>query len=107
MQYTKKSGRLPRSDKISSEKQAEYMWEMKKFEYKITRHSAEEFSELVYFCSEKGDCAIEQVPHDQTETLQKILNAEGTEGWELVQISFGPGGIIVFWKKQFADSGLG
>jgi hypothetical protein len=72
---------------------------MTAFEYKITKHPAESFSELVYYCSEAGECALDQIPHDQTETLQNILNAEGAAGWELVQVSFGRNGIIAFWKK--------
>ena len=73
---------------------------MKKFVYKITKHPSETFSELVYFCSEAGECTLDQIPHDQTETMQHILNAEGASGWELVQVSFGSKGIIVFWKKE-------
>ena len=73
---------------------------MKAFTYRITKHPAETFSELVYYCSETGDCALDQVPHDQAETLQNILNAEGEAGWELIQVSFGRNGIIAFWKKE-------
>lgn len=72
---------------------------MTAFEYKITKHPAESFRELVYYCSETGECALDQIPHDQAETLQNILNAEGAAGWELVQVSFGHNGIIAFWKK--------
>jgi len=73
---------------------------MKKFEYKITKHPAETFTELVYYCTESGECSLDQIPHDQTETLQSILNDEGKTGWELVQVSFGHNGAIVFWKKE-------
>lgn len=73
---------------------------MKKFSYKITKHPAETFNELVYFCTEAGECGLDQVPHDQTRLLQDILNREGEAGWELVQVSFGRNGIIVFWKKE-------
>ena len=73
---------------------------MKRFEYKITKHPAEAFTELVYYCSEAGECTLDQIPHDQTEILQNLLNGEGTEGWELVQVSFGRNGIICFWKKE-------
>jgi hypothetical protein len=31
--------------------------------------------------------------------LQDILNEEGSDGWELVQVSFGKQGILAFWKK--------
>lgn len=73
---------------------------MKTFEYKITKHPAETFSKLVYFCTEAGECDLDQVGHDQTEILQEILNVEGKKGWELVQVSFGRGGLIGFWKKS-------
>ena len=73
---------------------------MKKFEYKISKHSAETFKELVYYCTESGECSLQQIPQDQTETLQNILNAEGATGWELVQVSFGGNGVIAFWKKE-------
>ena len=73
---------------------------MKAFEYKITRHPAEAFNDLVYFCSESGECSLDQIPHNQTEILQGILNKEGESGWELIQVSFGRNGIIAFWKKE-------
>ena len=73
---------------------------MKTFEYKITKHPAETFNELVYYCSEAGECTLDQIPHDQTEILQNILNVEGATGWELTQVSFGRNGIIAFWKKE-------
>lgn len=73
---------------------------MKHYEYKITKYPAETFNELVYFCSETGECTLDQIPHDQTEILKDILNAEGVTGWELVQIAFGRNGVLVFWKKE-------
>jgi hypothetical protein len=73
---------------------------MKRFEYKITKHPAEAFTDLVYYCTESGECTLDQIPHDQTEMLQNLLNTEGTRGWELVQVSFGRNGIICFWKKD-------
>jgi len=73
---------------------------MKGFEYKITKHPAETFRELVYYCTESGECTLDQIPYEQTEMLQKILNEEGARNWELVQVSFGSNGIIAFWKKE-------
>lgn len=73
---------------------------MKTFEYKITKHAAATFSSLVYYCSETGECNLDQIPRSQEETLQNILNDEGKEGWELLQVSFGKNGIIGFWKKE-------
>ena len=73
---------------------------MKTFAYRITRHPADTFNELVYYCTEGGECALDQIPHNQIETLQKILNDEGATGWELIQVSFGRHGILAFWKKE-------
>lgn len=73
---------------------------MKTFAYKITKHPAETFSELVYYCTESGECTLDKIPQNQTETLENILNDEGATGWELIQVSFGRNGIIAFWKKE-------
>jgi hypothetical protein len=72
---------------------------MQQFEYKITMHSADTFNDLVYYCTEKGECSADQVPHDQAAVLQETLNDEGADGWELVQVSFGKNGIMAFWKR--------
>jgi hypothetical protein len=73
---------------------------MKRFEYSITKHPAEFFTELAYYCTEAGECTLDQIPQDQTGILQSILNGEGENGWELVQVSFGRNGILAFWKKE-------
>ncbi|RLB41619.1 MAG: hypothetical protein DRH12_07765 [Deltaproteobacteria bacterium] len=73
---------------------------MKRFEYRITKHPAEEFVELVYFCSLEGECHLEKVARHQTEVLENILNEMGAEGWEMVQLAFGKGGLIGFWKRE-------
>ncbi len=75
---------------------------MSRFEYEITKHPAEEFSELIYFCSETGECSLEQVPDQQINRVGEILNKRGSEGWELVQISFGRDGIVAFWKRMMS-----
>ncbi|RJP56277.1 MAG: DUF4177 domain-containing protein [Deltaproteobacteria bacterium] len=76
---------------------------MKRFEYQITKHPAEAFKELVYFCSESAECTLEQVPTDQTKILQDILNERGRQGWELIQVSFGKDGIMAFWKQKLQE----
>jgi hypothetical protein len=72
---------------------------MKQFEYEITRHSAEAFKEVVYFCSEDAHCSLEQVPSDQVKRIEGVLNERGQQGWELTHVSFGKGGILAFWKR--------
>ena len=72
---------------------------MTRFEYKITKHSAEEFSHLVYFCTEKGQCGVQDVPNDQLSVLGEMMNQRGAEGWEVIQVFFGKDGVVIFWKK--------
>ena len=61
---------------------------MERFEYKITKHSSETFDKIIYFCSESGQCGINEVSKDQTRILTDILNTQGSKGWSLVQIFF-------------------
>ena len=73
---------------------------MQRFEYAITKHEADQFKHVVYFCSEGGVCSLDEVPGDQIKMLAALLNEKGQEGWELIQISFGKGGVLAFWKRE-------
>lgn len=73
---------------------------MDRFEYEITRHGADSFREIVYFCSETGDCGLEEVPTEQAQIIMEILNTRGREGWELVQMNFGKDGLFAWWKRR-------
>jgi hypothetical protein len=72
---------------------------MHHFEYEITKHTAEEFQQLVYFCSDQGECNVDEVPSDQLKVLRDILNTRGGKGWELAQMFFGKDGVVVLWKR--------
>ena len=76
---------------------------MKRFQYEITHHPADTFDKVVYFCSETGQCSLNEVSKDETRILTDILNNRGKDGWELVQIAFGKDGLIAFWKHDVAD----
>lgn len=76
---------------------------MNRFEYQITSHPAEEFREIVYFCSAQGECNLQDISSDQTKMIESILNQRGKEGWEFIQATFGKGGILVFWKRMIND----
>jgi hypothetical protein len=76
---------------------------MKRFEYDITKHSADAFDKVVYFCSETGECGLDEVSRDQTRILADILNQKGQEGWELVQVAFGQDGVMAFWKRKVKE----
>lgn len=73
---------------------------MMRYEYKVTRRLADEFSEVIYFCTLNGTCGLERVPGDQIEKISEILNDEGRNGWELVQIAFGKDGMLMIWKRM-------
>jgi len=76
---------------------------MKRFEYEITKHSADTFDKVVYFCSETGQCGLDEVSRDQTRILADLLNQKGQEGWELVQVAFGQDGLMAFWKRKVKE----
>lgn len=76
---------------------------MEHFEYEITKHSADTFDKIIYFCSESGQCGLDEVSKDQTRVLTDILNNRGSEGWELIQTSFGKDGLMAFWKRRKKD----
>ncbi|MBU0730733.1 MAG: hypothetical protein KKE17_06170 [Proteobacteria bacterium] len=69
------------------------------YEYDITKHSLESSKELVYYCTESGECSLGQVPESQTRLVNEILNEKGTAGWELVQLIFGSEGFLAIWKR--------
>jgi hypothetical protein len=69
------------------------------FEYDITKIPAQAFQHLAFFCSEKGECALDDVPTDQTRRLTDMLNEKGAEGWELVQLFFQESGVVAIWKR--------
>ncbi len=76
---------------------------MEHFEYEITQHSLDTLDKIVYFCSESGQCGIDEVSKDQTRVLKGILNNQGSKGWELVQISYGKDGMMAFWKRRMKN----
>jgi len=76
---------------------------MNRFEYQVTRHSAESFKKVVYFCSEKGECGIQEVPGSESAIFVNIMNEQGSDGWELVQLFFGRDGILGIWKRLLAS----
>jgi len=73
---------------------------MKRFEYHISKHPADDFSRVVYFCTDQGDCSLDQIPLDQVTALNDVLNAKGREGWELVQLFIVKEGVVGFWKRE-------
>ncbi len=80
---------------------------MERYEYQVTRHEAEEFRQVVYFCSDRGDCGLEEVPAEQAQRLVDLLNERGEEGWELLQLAFKTDGFLGIWKRKIETAGAG
>ncbi len=78
---------------------------MKKFEYQITTHPVETFRQVAFFCTQEGECSLEELPSDQVKVLQAVLNERGQQGWELVDISFGKDGLLAIWKSEAEVTG--
>lgn len=77
---------------------------MKRFEYRVTKHAAKNLQPLIYFCSEQGECGLDDISGDATVYLQELLNEEGREGWEVVHLGFGTGGLVAVWKREAKQS---
>ena len=73
---------------------------MKKYEYQITIHPVETFKQVAFFCTQEGECSLENLPSDQVKVLQTLLNERGQQGWELVDMSFGKDGVLAIWKSE-------
>jgi hypothetical protein len=77
---------------------------MERFEYEVTMHSSETFSQIVYFCSPEGDCNVAEVPQEEPQALVNLLNERGEAGWELIQLLFGGDGVMACWKRRLRSS---
>jgi hypothetical protein len=73
---------------------------MERYEYQVTRHEAESFAKTIYFCTEQGDCSLQDVPIHEAQALVDLLNERGIEGWELIQLVFGKDGLLACWKRK-------
>ena len=72
----------------------------KPFVYQVKKYATEQFLRLAYFCTDQGECSLEQLPVEQMKAFEDLLNARGAEGWELVQAFFGSDGVVTIWKKE-------
>ena len=69
---------------------------MAKWEYRLTRDRVEP-REPVIECDRKGICIV----HEPSEgELLQILNREGEDGWELVELGYHQGEIVGVWKRE-------
>jgi hypothetical protein len=80
---------------------------IRKFDYEVTRHPADTFREVVYFCSQDGSCNLGDIHSNQLKMIEDILNERGRKGWEVIQVSFGKDGMLVFWKRLTLEQASG
>ncbi len=76
---------------------------MERFEYEISTHRGNALTKLAYFCSQEGECSVEEVRDEQSEILVDVMNERGLQGWELIQLDFGKEGVMAFWKRRLAS----
>ncbi len=82
---------------------------MDRWRYRITVHSSADVLDLLpepvdripptIFCDDEGACYFDAGPNLFTQSIERLLNQIGEEGWELVQIAFRPEQMICFWKQ--------
>lgn len=77
--------------------------DMKKFTYEIEIYPAEHFSDIVYYCTDDGECKGNPPASSQIERLKRVLNEKGAEGWELVHVSVGGSGLFAVWKMEATE----
>jgi hypothetical protein len=80
-------------------------WFTMQFEYEITKYPAEQFTQLIYFCTDTGECKYHELPPDQTKALENVLNERGALGWEMGQMFINNEGIIIIWKRILESVG--
>ena len=73
---------------------------MKTYQYQVSIEDGSRFKDMVYFCTNTGECKAEQLPADSKSRFQEWLNQKGEEGWELVQVYFSSEGLVAIWKKE-------
>jgi hypothetical protein len=87
---------------------------MDRWEYQITTHSAgevlrvreqlghapEEGSPPVVYCDTEGVCFFDEAPNPYVDSIVHILNEQGEQGWELVQVAFRQADFICIWRRE-------
>jgi hypothetical protein len=84
---------------------------MEQHEYAITVHRADEIlagiSDLsveaeppVVYCDAQGACFFDDAPNPYTAAIVEILNAQGEQGWILVQVALREQDMICFWRRK-------
>jgi hypothetical protein len=72
----------------------------KQFVYEVKKYPVTQFVRLAYFCTDEGECKLNELPSDQLNAFEALLNERGLNGWELVQAFFSDDGLVAVWKKD-------
>ena len=84
---------------------------MKQYEHAITVHKADEILARVpdlkaettppmVYCDSQGQCFFDEAPSPYMTAIVEILNAQGEQGWGLVQIVLREQDMICFWRRD-------
>ena len=87
---------------------------MERYEYAITVHKAEEIlatipdrpAEVdppVLYCDSEGVCFFDDAPNPYLAAMVEILNAQGEQGWILVQVALREQDMICFWRRERSE----
>jgi hypothetical protein len=85
-----------------------------RWEYQITTHPVEEVLKVreelghppdpagprVVYCDTEGECFFDEAPNPYVEAIVHILNQQGEQGWELVQVAFREADFICIWRRE-------
>lgn len=80
---------------------------MAKWSYKATKHDLAEMHrepERVIECDTGGHCMVHGVSEQGLDAIKDVLDAEGAQGWELVQCSYHDGELLCVWKKETGEA---
>jgi hypothetical protein len=76
---------------------------MARWSYKTSTHNFADMPsepERVIECDDKAHCLVHDLPEKNLEVLEKVLNEEGDQGWELIQCHYHAGDLFCLWKKE-------
>ncbi len=77
---------------------------MAKWQYKMTKHRINgqslPQSEEIIDCDERGGCLVHDLHGENMTELQKALDQEGAQEWELVQCHYHGRRLLCLWKKE-------
>jgi len=80
---------------------------MAKWSYKATRHNLAEMHkkpERIIECDTGGLCMVHGMSEQGLDVIKEVLDAEGAQGWELVQCNYHEGELLCVWKREMLEA---